>query len=60
MIGRKIPENVDKMNEDEDAQIDLKSPEIFRVIVKWVSDMEDYILNPDDELKEKDYFKVVK
>lgn len=60
MIGRKIPENVDKMNEDVDVQIDLKSPEIFRVIVKWVSDMEDYILNPDDELKEKDYFKVVK
>lgn len=39
--------------------IDFKSPEIFRVIVKWVQDMQDYILNAYDEVKEKDHFKTV-
>lgn len=28
--------------------------------MKWVNDMEDYILHPEEEIKEKDHFKTVK
>lgn len=51
---------MDKLDEEDESSIDLKSPEIFRVIVKWVNDMEDYILHPEEEIKEKDHFKTVK
>ena len=45
-IGRKIPETVSKFSENDEEILEITSPEIFRVIIKWVNDMSDYLLNP--------------
>ena len=57
-IGRKLPDTVPKFNlNDDDEGFKINSPEIFRVIIKWVGDMEDFILFPSDEVEEKQTFK---
>ena len=47
-IGRKIPENTQKYSLDNNAEFTINSPEIFRVIIKWVEDMEDFLRAPED------------
>lgn len=56
-IGRKIPESTTKYSYNQNDQFLITSPEIFRVIIKWVGDMEEFLLMPEDEVNEKTTFK---
>ena len=56
-ISRKIPENTQKYFPGDSEEFTINSPEIFRVIIKWVDDMEEFLLSPEDEINEKISFK---
>ena len=49
-IGRKLPETISKFNLNDDVELTITAPEIFRVIIKWVDDMEEYLTAPDEEV----------
>lgn len=38
-IGRKIPENVPKYEKFDTEVLEVTSPQIFRVLIKWMEDM---------------------
>ncbi len=52
-IDRKLPENASKFTNVNSNSLDIVSPELFRVILRWVNDMEDFILHAEDEVHEK-------
>ena len=58
-IGRKISENVTLYQELESESIEIYSPEIFRVIIKWISSMDGVFINSQEVLKKKKYLKIL-
>lgn len=44
-IGRKISENVSIYPDIESENLEIHSPEIFRVIIKWISSMDGVFIN---------------
>lgn len=57
-IGRKIPENVPKYTDLDSNSLEINSPEIFRVIIKWMSYLEEAITAPNENINKKRNFKV--
>jgi hypothetical protein len=58
-LNRRLPETISKFTSINSNSLDIDSPELFRVILKWVNDMEDFVLNTQEEVEEKETFKVI-
>ena len=44
-LNRRLPETISKFTSINSNSLDIDSPELFRVVLKWVNDMEEYLLN---------------
>ena len=58
-ISRKISENVSTYSDIESDNLEIHSPEIFRVIIKWISSMDGVFINSLENLKQFKYLKIV-
>ena len=57
-IGRKISENVGLFPDIESEHFDLHSPELFRIVIKWIGSMEDVLVDTQHALAKMKYFRV--
>ena len=58
-IGRKLPESTPEYKMDDSVFFHIKTPEMFRVVVKWVGDLEALFMKPEEEVRKKKFFKNV-
>jgi len=58
-INRRLPENITKFISINSNSLDIISPELFGVVLKWIEDIEQFILNPDEEVDSKETLKVI-
>ena len=58
-IGRKISENVNIYKDLESNTMEIHSPEIFRVLIKFIRYIDCFFINGLEELKSKKYFKIL-
>jgi hypothetical protein len=58
-IGRKIPENISKYMDLDSSNFEIHSPEIFRIMIKWISSMDGIFMRTLNNLNKMKYLKIV-
>ena len=59
-IGRKIPENTEKYYEFNTEEMQIHSPKLFRVMIKWIESLEKLLTNPSDMINKRSSIKYIK
>ena len=59
-IGRKIPENTEKFYEFGTENMEITSPQLFRVMIKWIEEMESLLNKPSDLISKRSSIKYIK
>lgn len=44
-LNRRLPETISKFTSVNSNSLDIDSPEMFQVVLKWVNDMEEFLIN---------------
>ncbi len=56
-IGRKISQNVSRYEKLDTGVLEMYSPQIFRVLIKWMEDLEETINKTNEKINQKQSFK---
>lgn len=62
LIGKKFRDNVPPFNEEELDSFDFKckSPEILRILIKWLEELEQFVNKPQSSIMDKKAFKDIR
>ena len=59
-IGRKIPDNTEKYFEFGNEDMEITSPQLFRVMIKWIEEMEHLLIKPSDMISGRTSIKFIR